>query len=137
MTDTFNTFVQETFVLEPGAGPMTRSQIRTAFNDWNRVLIERWQIKPRELIDRIRVLCDSKSTDDELWGIRLRDQRDDATDEKINELQNTISKIMSQRTEFCLKLSATERQLAAAEKQIQRLRPVNIDLWNARSIRGK
>jgi P4 family phage/plasmid primase-like protien len=77
--DTFHAFLSENFVLEAGAGPLTIGVVKDVYKDWKRTQISRSEIKPRELVDRLRAICDKKSTEKEFWGIRVL-----ATDEETD-----------------------------------------------------
>ena len=68
--DTFHSFLQENFVLEAGAGPITISQVMESYTDWKRKQFGRTELKRKEIIERVRAVCDRKSTEKQFWGIR-------------------------------------------------------------------
>jgi P4 family phage/plasmid primase-like protien len=68
--DVFHTFLQENFVLEAGAGPIRKGEIMDTYKEWNKTQFGRAQLKQKEILDRMRNVCDRKSTDKEFWGIR-------------------------------------------------------------------
>ena len=68
--DTFYTFVQENFVLEPGAGPVRIGEVVDVYKEWKKSQFGRAELKKKEISDRLREVCDRKSTDREFWGIR-------------------------------------------------------------------
>jgi P4 family phage/plasmid primase-like protien len=68
--DTFYTFVQENFVLEPGAGPVRIGEVVDIYKEWKKSQFGRAELKKKEISDRLREVCDRKSTDREFWGIR-------------------------------------------------------------------
>jgi P4 family phage/plasmid primase-like protien len=68
--DTFQSFLLENFVIEPGAGPVRISEITDVYKEWRKTQFGRPELKKKELVDRMREVCDRKSTEREFWGIR-------------------------------------------------------------------
>ncbi len=68
--DTFHAFLTENFVLEPGAGPVSMNTVRDVYKEWKRSQVGKAELKPKEITERLRAVCDKKSTDKEFWGIR-------------------------------------------------------------------
>ncbi len=68
--DTFHTFLSENFVLEPGAGPMKMTEVLEIYKDWKKTQFGKYELKPKEIKERMRDVCERKSTEKELWGIR-------------------------------------------------------------------
>jgi P4 family phage/plasmid primase-like protien len=68
--DVFHTFLQENFVLEAGAGPVRKAEVMDTYKEWKKTQFGRAELKPKEIVERMRNVCDRKSTEKEFWGIR-------------------------------------------------------------------
>jgi P4 family phage/plasmid primase-like protien len=78
--DTFHSFLSEKFAREPGAGPLGIATIMDAYKQWKKDQSGRAELKRGEIIERLRQVCDKKSTNREFWGIRLLEQGEDESD---------------------------------------------------------
>ena len=68
--DTFQSFFQMNFVVQPGAGPVSIATIMDLYKDWKQTEKGRIEVKRKEMIDRFKGICDKRSTEREFWGIR-------------------------------------------------------------------
>ncbi len=66
----FQAFISDNFVLEPKAGPISFKTVCDVYNDWKRVQIGMCVLKPKQLANMLKPICDEHSTEDEFWGIR-------------------------------------------------------------------
>lgn len=78
--DTFHAFLTDNFVLEPGAGPLMMSTVRDVYKEWRRTQVGRAELKPKEITERMRAVCDKRSTDKEFWGIRQLSDDEESAD---------------------------------------------------------
>jgi P4 family phage/plasmid primase-like protien len=77
--DVFHAFLQERFVLEAGAGPLTITQVMDCYREWKRDAgAGRSEIKRKEITERLRAVCDRKSTEREFWGVRFLSEDEEA-----------------------------------------------------------
>jgi P4 family phage/plasmid primase-like protien len=82
--DTFHSFVQENFVLEPGAGPVRITEVMECYRDWKATQYGRGELKRTEITDRLRKICDRKSTQKEFWGIRRMEADEESVDSLLS-----------------------------------------------------
>ena len=78
--DTFHAFLTDNFVLEPGAGHLTIATVRDVYKEWKRAQVGKAELKPKEITERLRAVCDKRSTDKEFWGIRQLTEDEEGTD---------------------------------------------------------
>ncbi len=78
--DTFHAFLSDCFVLEPGAGPLTLNVVKEAYKDWKRTQVGKGELKQKELVERMRAVCDKRSSDKEFWGIRQLSEDEEGED---------------------------------------------------------
>ena len=72
--DTFQSFFQMNFVAEAGAGPVTIATVMDLYKDWKQTERGRIEVKRKEMIDRLKGVCDKRSTEREFWGIRVLEE---------------------------------------------------------------
>ncbi len=77
--DTFHSFLTDNFVLEPGAGPLTINTVKEIYKEWKKAQVGRTELKPKEIVERMRAACDKKSTDKEFWGIRQLSEEEEGS----------------------------------------------------------
>jgi hypothetical protein len=56
---------------------MSIKEIRDVYDDWKKANGTRTVLKPKELVERLRGVCDKRSTDKEFWGIRLKEEEEE------------------------------------------------------------
>lgn len=74
--DVFMTFFADNYVKEAGAGPIQAREVRNAFNEWKRSYGRACDLKPPQIMERMKAYCDVGSTDKEFWGIRIAEETD-------------------------------------------------------------
>lgn len=74
--DIFMTFFSETFVREPGAGPVYAKEVKNMFNEWRKALGRSCDLKHHQVMERMKAVCASGSTEKEFWGIRIAEETD-------------------------------------------------------------
>jgi P4 family phage/plasmid primase-like protien len=68
--DSFAAFLSDNFVLEPGAGPVSINTVKEIYKEWDRTQLGRAKLVQKQIVERLRSVCDRRSTEREFWGIR-------------------------------------------------------------------
>lgn len=71
--DAFHAFLDECYVLEAGAGPVRFGEIMESYREWKKTAMTKADMKKSELVQRLKDVCDRRSTDTTFWGIRARE----------------------------------------------------------------
>jgi phage/plasmid-associated DNA primase len=70
INDMFMSFFTDTYVREPGAGPVNAKDVKTSFRDWKRAFGKVCDLKDHQVLERLKLECGGGSTEKEFWGIR-------------------------------------------------------------------
>jgi putative DNA primase/helicase len=75
--DVFMMFFNDIFVKQPGAGPITSKQVKSAFTDWKKQGNRTFDLKPQQVLDRMKETCGAGSTTSEFWSVEFRPEEAD------------------------------------------------------------
>lgn len=75
--DMFAAFFAESFVKETGAGPIAAKEVRAIFRDWKKALGRQCDLKDAQILERMKTICGSGSTEKEFWGVRVVEESED------------------------------------------------------------
>jgi putative DNA primase/helicase len=70
--DIFMMFFNETYLKQPGAGPIKAIEVKKHFNEWKRNGNRNGDLKPQQVLDRMKEACGGGSTTSEFWSVAVR-----------------------------------------------------------------
>lgn len=75
--DMFMSFFVECFAKEAGAGPVQAKEVKIIFREWRRSQGKLCELKEHQVLERMKLVCGSGSTEKEFWGIHILDETED------------------------------------------------------------
>jgi len=70
--DIFMMFFNDTYLKQPGAGPIKAIEVKKHFNEWKRNGNRTGDLKPQQVLDRMKEACGGGSTTSEFWSVAVK-----------------------------------------------------------------
>ena len=74
--DVFMAFFNDNYIKDGVSGPIQAREVRDAFNEWKRSYGRACDLKPPQVMERMKTQCGGGSTEKEFWGVRVAEETD-------------------------------------------------------------